>query len=455
MKKEENLRISKSQINKIGNNLREAIKSNNKISEDDLCLLQQYRITFKEPLKQASMELLRIMKLIDNEGIVTYRVKRIESILSKLERQPDMDLARCNDIAGCRCILQNEKKVFQFLEELRRSDILEIVSKTDSTGNPKEYIYDYINNPKPNGYKSIHIICKCIDKFIEIQIRDNTQHAWATLVEITDSIYKTKIKEKDDDSNSGLKDFLKLYSKGRNLTKDERQQINNILLKTKYLQKLSNTFSKNLISIRKDWCDVEDKPGNFYLFELPQNNKPKFYVFSNFLEAEEQYFDSFTTEVNKNGSNIVMAFVQKKDFATVSKAYANYFLVKHTLFDNLLNILSNDTGSKKINNTSSKIAITCMFCKVKININEFEGCLKEQLHNNSIKLDEWLKELTEGFKNISKAYSPKYYINKQIIGRLLLIPAYLILKIIKLILVIFILFFVTKAKIRIQYLFKR
>lgn len=455
MQKKEDLKITKGQINKVGNNLREALKSNVKISDKDLLLLQQYRITFKEPLKQASMELLRIMKLIDNEGIVTYRVKRIESILSKLERQPDMDLARCNDIAGCRCILQNEKKIFQFLDELRKSSVLEIVSKTDSNGNLKEFIYDYINNPKPNGYKSIHVICKCIDKFIEIQIRDNTQHAWATLVEITDSIYKTKIKEKDDDSNTGLKDFLRIYSKGRNLTRDERQLINSILLNTKYLKRLSHTFSKNLITIRKDWCDVEDKPGNFYLFELPLNNKPKFYVFSNFLEAEEKYFSSFTAEVNKNGSNIVMAFVQKKDFATVSKAYANYFLVKHTLFDNLLNILSNDTGSTKINDISSKIAVTCMFCKVKININEYEGCLKEQLHNHSIKYDEWLKELSEGFKNTTKAYTPKYIIKRHIISRISLITVYLTLKIIKFITVIIILFLLNIIKKGILYLFKK
>lgn len=411
--------MTKGQINKIGKSLLTSIQNKTNPSEQDLLGLQQYRKEFKDPLKIASNELLRIMNLIDNEGIVTYRVKRIESILSKIERQPDMDLARVNDIAGCRCILQNEKKVFQFLDELRKSTVLEIVKKSNSDGTSKEYLYDYINKPKSNGYKSIHVICKCLDKSIEIQIRDNTQHAWATLVEITDSIYKTEIKEKNDDKKTGLNEFLRLYSKSKNLTPEERKIINKTLHKNKYLQKLSRTFSKNLVSIRKDWCEVEDSPGNFYLFELPKNNKPKFQVFDDFSTAEDAYFDSFTNEVNQNGSNIVMAYVQNKDFATVSKAYANYFLVKHTLFENLINILSNDTSNEKINNASFKLALICIYCKIFISINELEGSLINQNQENIKKYEEWQQELINDINSAGKKIHPKYQIRKTIVISLL------------------------------------
>lgn len=408
-------KMTKGQINKIGKSLLVSIQNKTNPSEQDLLGLQQYRKEFKDPLKIASNELLRIMNLIDNEGIVTYRVKRIESILSKIERQPDMDLARVNDIAGCRCILQNERKVFQFLDELRKSTVLEIVKKNNSDGTSKEYLYDYINNPKPNGYKSIHVICKCLDKSIEIQIRDNTQHAWATLVEITDSIYKTKIKEKDDDGKTGLAEFLRLYSKSKNLKKDERNQINIILKKNKYLQKLSRTFSKNLVTIRRDWCEVEDTPGNFYLFELPKNNKPKFKVFNDFSEAEDAYFDSFTTEVNQNGANIVMAYVQNKDFSTVSKAYANYFLVKHTLFDNLVNILSNDTNDDKVNQNSFSLAILCVYCRISININEFESNITNQIIHTSKKYEDWQHEILQDIKSATEKIHPKYRVRRSIL----------------------------------------
>ena len=97
--------MTKGRINQIGKNLLLSMQNNINPLEQDLQVLQQYRKEFKEPLKNASNELLRIMSIIDNAGIVTYRVKRIESILSKIERQPKMQLARINDIAGCRCIL--------------------------------------------------------------------------------------------------------------------------------------------------------------------------------------------------------------------------------------------------------------------------------------------------------------------------------------------------------------
>ena len=144
--------LSKGQINKVGENIRASLFNKMEPSVEDLSKLQQYRKEFKEPLRLASEELQRIMGKIDVEGIVTYRVKRIESILSKLERQPAMQLSRCNDIAGCRCILKNEKKVFQYLNELKSSNVLEIVTKKESDGSSKEYIYDYIMNPKKNGY---------------------------------------------------------------------------------------------------------------------------------------------------------------------------------------------------------------------------------------------------------------------------------------------------------------
>ena len=408
--------MTKGQINRIGQNLLKSIQEKKAPSEEDLFGLQQYRKEFKEPLRNASNELLRIMQNIDNEGIVTYRVKRIESILSKIERQPTMDLSRVNDIAGCRCILQNEKKVFQFINELKNSQVLQIVQKTDSNGNQKGYIFDYINSPKEDGYKSIHVICKSQDKVIEIQIRDNTQHAWATLVEITDSIYKTKIKEKNDDNNTGLYEFLRLYSKSKNLTLEERQTINKILVKTKYLKRLAKTFSKNLVSIRKDWSNIEEMQGNFYLFELPKNNRPKFMVFDDFTKAEDAYFDSFTREINQNGSNIVMAYVQKKDFATVSKAYANYFLVKHTLFTNLINILINDTGKINTNYKSFRIALFCVYIKILINLNECEGNLLGELNEkNRKKKEEWLSETLDEIKHGYDNIHPKYKINKIIV----------------------------------------
>ena len=194
------INLSKGKINKTGESIRQSLLKKENISNEDLSYLQLYRTSFREPLKIANEELNRIMKIIDKSGVITYRVKRIESIFSKLLRFQTMDLARMHDIAGARCILTNEKKVIAFVEEIKKSKILTIKD-----------VDDYISNPKETGYKSIHLTCLCEDKHIEIQVRDDTQHSWATLVEITDVIYKTKIKENSDDKGTGLYTFLQLF----------------------------------------------------------------------------------------------------------------------------------------------------------------------------------------------------------------------------------------------------
>ena len=150
-----------------------------------------------------------------------------------------MDLARMHDIAGARCILQNEAKVRLFVEELKKSSVLEVKD-----------IDDYITTPRDTGYRSIHLRCLCDGKYIEIQVRDEVQHSWATLVEITDVIYKTKIKENKDDKGTGLYKFLQLFSKSKNLTTEERATINDILIRTRFIQRLTNTFTKNTKTVQ-------------------------------------------------------------------------------------------------------------------------------------------------------------------------------------------------------------
>ena len=97
------INLSKGKINKTGESIRQSLLKKENISNEDLSYLQLYRTSFREPLKIANEELNRIMKIIDKSGVITYRVKRIESIFSKLLRFQTMDLARMHDIAGARC----------------------------------------------------------------------------------------------------------------------------------------------------------------------------------------------------------------------------------------------------------------------------------------------------------------------------------------------------------------
>lgn len=111
------------------------------------------------------------------------RLKRPESIMEKLERRNlprSIDSIENNlyDIAGIRVICSFCDDVYMLAEALLKQDDIELIEKKD-----------YIKNPKPNGYRSLHLIVS-IPIFlanekrmmkVEIQLRTIAMDFWATL----------------------------------------------------------------------------------------------------------------------------------------------------------------------------------------------------------------------------------------------------------------------------------
>lgn len=115
-------------------------------------------------------------------GIQT-RLKRIESIGEKLEKGgfpltiESME-ENLNDIAGVRVICSFPEDVYMVADALLKQDDITLISKKD-----------YIKNPKPNGYRSLHLIVtvpiflaneKRLMK-VEIQLRTIAMDSWASL----------------------------------------------------------------------------------------------------------------------------------------------------------------------------------------------------------------------------------------------------------------------------------
>ena len=91
--------------NKDYKRLGDRIRSNPQhVAEADLQMLQGLRLSYKEPLAIIFKSLEHTAYKVDHNCICTYRVKRIESIISKLIRFPEMQVNRAEDIAGCRSI---------------------------------------------------------------------------------------------------------------------------------------------------------------------------------------------------------------------------------------------------------------------------------------------------------------------------------------------------------------
>lgn len=389
-------KISKKRVDKIGDEIRSNLLKDQTPTDEQLSILQSWRKSYREALNTVNDELNHIMNRIDNQGIITYRIKRIESIFSKLKRFPHMKLSRMHDIAGARCIVSNEQKIYRLLHEIQQSKIINIL-----------HIDNYIDHPKDTGYKSIHLRCSCEEKIIEIQLRDETQHSWATLVEIVDVIYKTKIKEYDDDNEGkkGLCLFFKIISKSKNLTKEERESLNSILIQKKFLQKLAKVFSKNSHALIKTWTKNAVQ-GPFYLFEVDEKNIASIKTFSSFDEAENQYFSSFDLELsNSLNKNFVMAYISNSNYEMVTKAYSNYVLTRHNFYRNLSNILKNDTGNISVNNKSFYLLFLCANYQISIRTVE----LKSSLNNpNSSKSKQHINSIKEEIMRIKKSFGVQY-----------------------------------------------
>lgn len=62
--------------------------------------------------------------------IVAQRLKRIPSIVSKLERFPDMGLDRMQDLGGCRVIVNSIYEVFRVVEDYKQSSVRHVLHRS-------------------------------------------------------------------------------------------------------------------------------------------------------------------------------------------------------------------------------------------------------------------------------------------------------------------------------------
>jgi len=153
-------------------------------------VMDNWRLSHTFPLELARKTLeLRATKISVNPTIGT-RLKREESIRAKLEREHLMKLSTMQDIGGCRIIVRNMKEV---------DDLIALYGD-----DPDIKIRDYVANPRVSGYRGKHIIWRfkakdeqdiCYNNMrIEIQIRTELQHSWATAIEVCSTFTDQNLK---------------------------------------------------------------------------------------------------------------------------------------------------------------------------------------------------------------------------------------------------------------------
>jgi len=140
---------------------------------------------------------------------VGQRLKRLPTIINKLAREPKMQLARMHDIAGCRAVVGDEDEVRAIAKHLTRR--WEVIRQ-----------YDYMKRPKPvSGYRAYHLVVRKEGRWVEVQLRTFSQHAWAELIESTDR----RVPTIDLKSSRAPADLLEYYRLGARLLADREQGV--------------------------------------------------------------------------------------------------------------------------------------------------------------------------------------------------------------------------------------
>lgn len=179
-------------IKSIEGNVISRIYSNNEIKER----LQTYAAPYRELMSYyrcAMMEMSTKFNVLDEELSLQYdrnpieaiktRLKSPDSIMDKLSRRglpfsAESIEHNLNDIAGVRVICAYISDIYMLRDALLRQDDIVLLQEKD-----------YIKNPKPNGYRSLHLIVETPiflhdqkkQMRVEVQFRTMAMDWWASV----------------------------------------------------------------------------------------------------------------------------------------------------------------------------------------------------------------------------------------------------------------------------------
>ena len=117
-----------------------------------MVVVENWRASHAHVIKTFQANLRRRTR--NTNFLVGQRLKRRITIEDKLRRQPEMNLARMHDIAGCRVIFPTLVELLEFRKKFNssRSKHRRITKERDQ--------FNYIERPKSTGYRGIHDVYK-------------------------------------------------------------------------------------------------------------------------------------------------------------------------------------------------------------------------------------------------------------------------------------------------------
>jgi hypothetical protein len=322
-------------------------------------ILSYWRFSHEKPLGEALKILQETTIKIDKNAIFAKRLKRYVSIVYKLRRFRKMKLKNMQDIGGCRAIISSPRKLKKVVRELRKKPEFK-----NSEG--KIRFKDYIEKPKEDGYRGYHLIGQFKDEYgekkdIEVQLRTNLQHDWATALEIVDLFTGQALKSNQGDENwknffsSVSEQFAVMESVHFFYTLEDDKKYKEYLNKLhenshaiesrSYIQrdakklKVVNKFEAFAHSLKIVDEKIEKiSVDGYVLVEVDTaiaTVKTTFFKHEDNKEAERMYIETEKQSAGK--TDIVVALVSTTAVGGIKEAYPNYFadsteFLKHLLF---------------------------------------------------------------------------------------------------------------------------
>jgi hypothetical protein len=276
-------------------------------------------------------------KGIDTGCVVAQRLKRLSSIRLKLVLIPGMQMSRMHDIGGCRAVVRSiaeERKIVGLYRE----------SAAKNPHDRPEFVkaYDYIAKPKPDGYRSVHMVYKYRTGSkhrsvynghrIEIQIRSRLQHVWATAVEVASTFTGEALK-----SNVGDVHWRRFFALIGNVIAQREKcpavpampapvELKAEVIELSKRLKIAQSFEGWGVAAQDIVKHAKDAQS--FLLELDPAETPprievKGYLAEQMKQASEDYL---TAEKRAVGTDRQVVLVSVDSVASLRRAYPNYYL---------------------------------------------------------------------------------------------------------------------------------
>jgi putative GTP pyrophosphokinase len=310
---------SKGVLNRAG----ERFRAGETLAEDELYAVESWRGAHSYILN--TFKPLLWSRIRGKNIVLAQRLKRRLTIIDKLEREPKMELARMDDIAGCRLIFEDIESLEDFRGQFHKSRFNHKLKHEDVNK------YNYMDKPKPTGYRGVHeIYVYNVNSdggkpfnglYVEMQFRTLCQHAWATAVEVVSRV--TENQPKFDRGDERHKEFFRLASEILARTVEDKKSCypelddSEIALRFREIDSQINIliFLNNLPIVEQ-----ESRIKNNVILHLNSEGKLTVHKYTNVKAATDSYF-----ELEKNNPKDDIALVRAKTFDAIRSAYRNYF----------------------------------------------------------------------------------------------------------------------------------